>query len=502
VKIPLQHNEVHWVGTLNAAIDKFQGKTVDFEVANKASEEIVSSKSIDFENFKLIKNTTQDEEEKGVVRLQNLEDAEFLGNVCLGTPCQNFQVVFDTGSSNFWVFSDKVSGAPLTTATFSPSVSASFKSSSEKFHISYGSGSVEGEWASDNCQVGELVAKDFRLGLVTFVPGGRHFFEVLHGSGILGMAFESISEDHVPTFMDTLYQQKRILNKTFSLYLSSSYSEIHIGGKDAKYAAEDIRYVPLLDENFWLVGMTEFLLPGSPNESENLCTLHCIAIVDSGTSFLGVPKSKYGEIMSVVTHNKPCLQIHSAVFCHSVTDIEKDYPAITLGLYLGKDAAGSIKKAPFTLFPKDYMFPAFKHSGKLFYYIGMEPTSSEKWTQGMDMYILGTTFLKSFYSVFDMENGQVGFARAASAQTVSTLKYSGIVSNLFHNFPSITLLIVITIGGTVVCLLAKSFGKFPGLYQTHSYPAAENSSRLENLEGHQYESIEMIPPRNPLIIQR
>ena len=84
-------------------------------------------------------------EDSSSLPLTNYMDAQYYGTIEIGTPPQEFTVIFDTGSSNTWIPSKKChSLACYLHNRYDSSESETFERDPRKFAIRYGSGAVEG----------------------------------------------------------------------------------------------------------------------------------------------------------------------------------------------------------------------------------------------------------------------------------------------------------------------------------------------------------------------
>lgn len=133
-------------------------------------------------------------------------------------------IVFDTGSSNLWIYSkecerhpDRQSVACQGHALFDADSSSTLRSKTSSLHIKYGGGQIQAHRASDVVSIAEsgLRVENQSLGLTFFARGsfGR-------GDGILGLAFPSLSKASDVPFFDNLLRLKRVDRPEFTFFLS------------------------------------------------------------------------------------------------------------------------------------------------------------------------------------------------------------------------------------------------------------------------------------------
>ncbi|KAL9341364.1 hypothetical protein Peur_064689 [Populus x canadensis] len=233
-----------------------------------------------------------------IIPLKNYLDAQYLGEIGIGSPPQNFTVVFDTGSSNLWVPSSKCyfSIACYFHSKYKSSRSSTYTKNGNFCEIHYGSGSVSGFFSQDNVQVGDLVVKDQVF--VEATKEGSLSFILGKFDGILGLGFQEISVGNVVPLWYNMIQQDLVDDEVFSFWLNRNPEakeggELVFGGVDPKHFKGKHTYVPVTQKGYWQINMGDFLIG---KHSTGLCEGGCAAIVDSGTSLLAGPTPIITEI--------------------------------------------------------------------------------------------------------------------------------------------------------------------------------------------------------------
>ncbi|KAH9606259.1 hypothetical protein KSS87_020094 [Heliosperma pusillum] len=253
------------------------------------------------------------------VYLKDFLGAQYYGEIAIGTPPQNFTVIFDTGSSNLWVPSSKClfSIPCYIHSKYKSKKSASYTSNGKKCDISYGSGSISGFLSQDHVEVGDLTIKD-QVFIETTREGSLAFL-IGKFDGILGLGFQEISVKNVTPVWYNMVEQGLVSKEVFSFWISRDPEaeiggEIVFGGVDSKHFKGKHTYVPITTKGYWQFEMKDFLIG---NYSTGFCSGGCAAIVDSGTSLIGGPTHIITEINHAIGAE--------GVFSYECKDIVSQY---------------------------------------------------------------------------------------------------------------------------------------------------------------------------------
>ncbi|XP_068964401.1 gastricsin-like [Petaurus breviceps papuanus] len=326
--------------------------------------------------------------------LDNYMDMSYYGEISIGTPAQNFLVLFDTGSSNLWVNSVYCQSEACTThPQFNPSDSSTFSSSDQTFSLEYGTGSLTGYFGYDTVTIQGISITNQEFGLSETEPGTS--FVYANFDGILGLAYPSISSGGATTVMQGFLQEDLLNEPVFAFYLSGDENshnggEVTFGGVDTSLYTGDIYWTPVTEEAYWQIAINGFSIGG---ESTGWCSDVCQAMVDTGTSLLTLPQDMFSELMQYIGAEED-----EGAYLVSCSNIQS-LPTLTF----------NINGVDFSLPPSAYILSS---SDSNYCEVGIMSTylTSES---GQPLWILGDVFLRNYYSVFDLGNNRVGFASLA-----------------------------------------------------------------------------------------
>ncbi|XP_022720635.1 aspartic proteinase-like [Durio zibethinus] len=239
-------------------------------------------------------------EEIDIVTLNNYMDAQYFGEIGIGTPPQKFTVIFDTGSSNLWVPSTRCyfSVACYFHSKYKASDSSTYKKDGKSASIHYGTGAISGFFSYDHVQVGDLVVKDQEFIEATKEPGVT--FLAAKFDGILGLGFQEISVGNSVPVWYNMIKQGLIKEPVFSFWLNHNVEEevggeIVFGGVDPSHYKGKHTYVPVTQKGYWQFDMGDVLIGDKPT---GYCAAGCAAIADSGTSLLAGPTT----VITMINH--------------------------------------------------------------------------------------------------------------------------------------------------------------------------------------------------------
>lgn len=333
-----------------------------------------------------IKSTYKGSE--GSVVINDYENSQYYGEISLGSPAQNFEVIFDTGSSDLWVASKNCDSSCGRHAKYDATKSSTYVANGTSFDIMYGSGPVSGYQSIDNMDMGGLVVKNQEFAEVTDAEGLGAAYKLGKFDGILGLAFPVLSVNGVPTCFENVVDQGLVDTAQFAFYLGDSRAdkgELVFGGYDSDKFTGELTWVNLLSATYW-----EITMEGMKLGDTSYADSDQKAIVDSGTSLLTGPSDIVASIAKQMGAKEMGHTGEYLVDCD-----ESKLPTMTF----------FIDGKAYTLDPVDYLIPDGDMC--LLGMIGLDiPRPSGP------LWILGDIFMRKYYTVFDTANKRVGFAEA------------------------------------------------------------------------------------------
>ncbi|KAK4809113.1 hypothetical protein QYF61_004049 [Mycteria americana] len=395
--------------------------------------------------------------------ITNYLDSFYFGEISIGTPPQNFLVLFDTGSSNLWVPSTYCQTAAcceygtrvaqssparrINHAAFQPSDSSTFVYNGQSYTISYGSGALSVVLGYDTLRVNAPHAILVFLGAVTPAPAGcphgrslgdspradlmshiqnitvtnQEFglstneptepFYYAEFDGILGMAYPSLAVGGTPTALQGMLQQNQLTQPVFSFYFSRQPTkyyggELILGGIDTQLFYGDIVWAPVTQELYWQVAIDEFAIGQS---ATGWCSQGCQATVDTGTFLLTVPENYIDSFLRAVGAQATSYGVSAGDDLGVRTEQRGGlrYAVDCNNIQNMPAITFVINGAQLPLYPSAYV-----SNSNGYCTLAIEATYVPS-PNGQPLWILGDVFLKEYYTIFDMANNRVGFAASA-----------------------------------------------------------------------------------------
>ncbi|KAJ1941505.1 aspartic proteinase precursor, partial [Linderina macrospora] len=306
----------------------------------------------------------------------------YFGELSVGTPPQKFNVVFDTGSSDFWIPSIHCDSVACSTHNrFDNDKSSSFVTSHVPFSLTYGTGGLMGQVGIDTVQMGGANVTAMHVGMATHMG---HFFRSTPFDGVFGLGFPKLSRIQSDPPLYTMVQQGLLEKPVFSFWIrigrngSPAGGELVLGGVNPKRFDGKTRTIPIVRKMYWEVELSGMLVDEYP--VPNLSTQ--TAIIDTGTALMVLPAND-ADIVNQYLGAVPLFNQYGlyGIDCHRAHK-----PIVKFGF------AGET----FAIEPEHYIIPVGGGRCVTAFAASMDTT--------LDKWVIGDAFLRAWHTTFDIEN--------------------------------------------------------------------------------------------------
>mmetsp|Transcript_48771 Transcript_48771/g.115913 ORF Transcript_48771/g.115913 Transcript_48771/m.115913 type:complete len:400 (-) Transcript_48771:80-1279(-) len=331
--------------------------------------------------------------------------SEYYGQVSVGNPPQRFMVVFDTGSGNLLLPSQdcpdeacishrRYNPARSKTAVQiayadQPSTPVAADGSRDIVTITFGTGEISGVYTKDDVCFSQSDGSSMccSSNFVAATEESDEPFSVVPFDGILGLSLPQMAEGPSFSIFDRLVATGHLEKKLFGVFFGNDGedSEITFGTYRQDRIATDIFWAPVTVPGYWQVKMDDITIADSKT---GLCggpQKSCQVAVDTGTSLLAAPPD-------VVAALNEKLQVASD--CSNLQSLP------SLGFI--------VENHILNLDPEDYVSQGTSGCTLGLMSLDIPPPKGP-------LFIFGDPFLRKYYTIYDRESLQVGFALAKHA---------------------------------------------------------------------------------------
>eukprot|EP00418_Pyrodinium_bahamense_P068501 CAMPEP_0179091262 /NCGR_PEP_ID=MMETSP0796-20121207/41680_1 /TAXON_ID=73915 /ORGANISM="Pyrodinium bahamense, Strain pbaha01" /LENGTH=486 /DNA_ID=CAMNT_0020788849 /DNA_START=58 /DNA_END=1514 /DNA_ORIENTATION=- len=352
----------------------------------------------------------------------------YFGQIEVGTPePQAFTVVFDTGSGHLILpstgcesevcakhrrFNRSASATAVDIENNGTPISPT-ASTRDQLRISFGSGEVKGEFVHDKTCLGSKrkACADLRIVLASMMS--EEPFGLFEFDGVLGLGLGTLALNPYFSLFEQMVEQHPMMQPRFAVFLArddAGQSAISFGGHDARWAASGIQWESVANPElgYWQVPIKSVFV--GDKQLEDCAEGGCRAILDTGTSLLGVPKQASRTMHRLLA--RPVPGKHDAperleADCRQVPGerVRFELPGGAV-VFLTEEDYSRPK-------PINMTAPSLTNGWDLFCRSLLLPVDMKP-PMGPLVFIWGEPVLRKYLTVYDWTKRQIGFADAGT----------------------------------------------------------------------------------------
>jgi hypothetical protein len=318
--------------------------------------------------------------------IHNIVDSVYTTKAYIGKPPVVARLIVDTGSSDMWVKPDCYNSTKSTTALqITPP---------KEVDIAYGKGSVKGFVVRDDVCFGKFCLRQqgfLSAWRVAKISGGSMF------DGLLGLAFPALAKlshpvvENLPGFAIHLGQNQESNDTSFIAFGEPSDLENYakqLGYGDG-YDTQLFTFRNFGSKgSYWLVNSSFAIGSNAPPK-------YVTAILDSGSSLIGVPKAHFQLVMEKLfgesMANGECNNMGSVSACLCDVDVAP---------FVIEFPSSDRRSLRIELTKEDILQPAGSYQGSEICRINLAESP-------MDIWIYGDTVLRRLYTVQDVRRSRL-----------------------------------------------------------------------------------------------